>query len=63
MLNITVTHGSTHFHIIKWTSYSTSIEYSINKLEDNNCRLMGMDVTWSSLQNQPRSSVFVQIGL
>lgn len=28
MLNITVTHGSTHFHIIKWTSYSTSIIWS-----------------------------------
>ena len=36
---------------------------ALNKLEDNSCRLMGMDVTWSSLQNQPRSSVFVQIGL
>lgn len=29
MLNITVTHGSTHFHIIKWTSYSTSIIWFI----------------------------------
>ena len=36
---------------------------ALSKLKDNSCCLMGMDVTWSSLQNQPRSSVFVQIGL